>query len=106
MSSKELKDKYPDDFNEDAIQAIKNATEQTMDSFIKVVEEKSKEMSKTIDKDSDTASKTTARRGRKPKKKYEDLVNEVIEENRRMAEEDSEDYEDSLQNDELIVDES
>ena len=77
-----------------------------MDSFIKVVEEKSKEMSKTIDKDSDTASKTTARRGRKPKKKYEDLVNEVIEENRRMAEEDSEDYEDSLQNDELIVDES
>ena len=105
LSSKELKDKYPDDFDEDAVQAIKNATEHTMDSFVKVVEEKTKELNKSSDKESEVV-KTPARRGRKPKKKYEDLVNEVLEENRRMAEEDSEDYEDSPQNDELIVDES
>ncbi len=105
LSSKELKDKYPDDFDEDAVQAIKNATEHTMDSFVKVVEEKTKELNKSSDKESEVV-KTPARRGRKPKKKYEDLVNEVLEENRRMTEEDSEDYEDSPQNDELIVDES
>lgn len=100
MNNKELKEKYPEDFNEDAVQAIKNATEQTLESFVRVVEEKTKDLT------ADDTPKAPSRRGRKRKVRYEDLVNEVLEENRRMAEEDAEDYEDNPNNSELLVDES
>ena len=104
LESKELKEKYPDDFDEEAVELIKNATSQSIESFIKVVEEKSKEIKKTTDKADE--DKVPKKRGRKPKKKYEDLVNEVLEANRKMEEEDAEDYEDAPGNGELLVDES
>lgn len=100
LNSKDLKDKYPDDFNEDAVNAIKLATSQTMEAFTKIIEE----AKKVSEKESDP-EKVPKRRGRKPKKKYEELVNEVLEANRKMAEEDAEDYDEETDNT-LVLDES
>ena len=46
--------------------------------------------------------KPAKKRGRKPKKKPDEIVKEVLEANAKMEEEDSEDYEDSPQNTEMI----
>lgn len=102
LNSKDLKEKYPEDFNEDAVNMIKIATEQSLESFMKVVEE-SKKVTAKMNSDEPEAPK---RRGRKPKKKYEDLVNEVLEANRKMAEEDAEDYEENDIGSNLLLDET
>lgn len=99
LNSKDFKEKYPEDFNADAVNAIRMATEQSIESFVKVVEEAKKATAKA--NNSTDESEVPKRRGRKPKKKYEDLVNEILEANRKMAE----DYEDN-NNSELIIDES
>ena len=72
---------------------------------VKIVEEKTKEANKYLNITSEEPQ-TPKRRGRKPKKKYEDLVNEVLEANRKMEEEDSENYEDDSQDSNIIIDES
>ena len=101
FNNKELHEKYPDDFNEEAVEAIKKATQQNLDEFMRILDENKKEVSKNS-ATSIEEPKVPKKRGRKPKKKYEELVNEVLEANRQMEEEDAEDYEDSPQNSELI----
>ena len=101
FNNKELHEKYPDDFNEEAVEAIKKATQQNLDEFMRILDENKKEVSKSS-ATSTEEPKVPKKRGRKPKKKYEELVNEVLEANRQMEEEDAEDYEDSPQNSELI----
>lgn len=101
FNNKELHEKYPDDFNEEAVEAIKKATQQNLDEFMRILDENKKEVSKSS-ATSTEETKVPKKRGRKPKKKYEELVNEVLEANRQMEEEDVEDYEDSPQNSELI----
>lgn len=101
FNNKELHEKYPDDFNEEAVEAIKKATQQNLDEFMRILDENKKEVSKSS-ATSTEETKVPKKRGRKPKKKYEELVNEVLEANRQMEEEDAEDYEDSPQNSELI----
>lgn len=101
FNNKELHEKYPDDFNEEAVEAIKKATQQNLDEFMRILDENKKEVSKNS-ATSTEEPKVPKKRGRKPKKKYEELVNEVLEANRQMEEEDAEDYEDSPQNSELI----
>ena len=101
FNNKELHEKYPDDFNEEAVEAIKKATQQNLDEFMRILDENKKEVSKNS-ATSTEEMKVPKKRGRKPKKKYEELVNEVLEANRQMEEEDAEDYEDSPQNSELI----
>ena len=101
FNNKELHEKYPDDFNEEAVEAIKKATQQNLDEFMRILDENKKEDSKSS-ATSTEEPKVPKKRGRKPKKKYEELVNEVLEANRQMEEEDAEDYEDSPQNSELI----
>ena len=101
FNNKELHEKYPDDFNEEAMEAIKKATQQNLDEFMRILDENKKEVSKSS-ATSTEEMKVPKKRGRKPKKKYEELVNEVLEANRQMEEEDAEDYEDSPQNSELI----
>ena len=101
FNNKELHEKYPDDFNEEAMEAIKKATQQNLDEFMRILDENKKEVSKNS-ATSTEETKVPKKRGRKPKKKYEELVNEVLEANRQMEEEDAEDYEDSPQNSELI----
>ena len=101
FNNKELHEKYPDDFNEEAVEAIKKATQQNLDEFMRILDENKKEVSKNS-ATSTEETKVPKKRGRKPKKKYEELVNEVLEANRQMEEEDAEDYEDSPQNSELI----
>ena len=101
FNNKELHEKYPDDFNEEAVEAIKKATQQNLDEFMRILDENKKEASKNS-ATSTEETKVPKKRGRKPKKKYEELVNEVLEANRQMEEEDAEDYEDSPQNSELI----
>ena len=101
FNNKELHEKYPDDFNEEAVEAIKKATQQNLDEFMRILDENKKEVSKNS-AISTEEPKVPKKRGRKPKKKYEELVNEVLEANRQMEEEDAEDYEDSPQNSELI----
>lgn len=105
LNNEELKQKYPDDFNDETINIIKVATEATIDNMVRVVEEKTKEVNKYLNITSEEPQ-TPKRRGRKPKKKYEDLVNEVLEANRKMEEEDSESYEDDPQDSNIIIDES
>ena len=105
LNNEELKQKYPDDFNDETINIIKTATEATIDNMVRVVEEKTKEANKYLNITSEEPQ-TPKRRGRKPKKKYEDLVNEVLEANRKMEEEDSESYEDDPQDSNIIIDES
>ena len=101
FNNKELHEKYPDDFNEEAVEAIKKATQQNLDEFMRILDENKKEVSKSSSTSTEEP-KVPKKRGRKPKKKYEELVNEVLEANRQMEEEDAEDYEDSPQNSELI----
>ena len=101
FNNKELHEKYLDDFNEEAVEAIKKATQQNLDEFMRILDENKKEVSKSS-ATSTEEPKVPKKRGRKPKKKYEELVNEVLEANRQMEEEDAEDYEDSPQNSELI----
>ena len=101
FNNKELHEKYPDDFNEEAVEAIKKATQQNLDEFMRILDENKKEVSKSSGTSTEE-TKVPKKRGRKPKKKYEELVNEVLEANRQMEEEDAEDYEDSPQNSELI----
>ena len=101
FNNKELHEKYPDDFNEEAVEAIKKATQQNLDEFMRILDENKKEVSKNSGTSTEE-TKVPKKRGRKPKKKYEELVNEVLEANRQMEEEDAEDYEDSPQNSELI----
>ena len=101
FNNKELHEKYPDDFNEEAVEAIKKATQQNLDEFMRILDENKKEVSKSSTTSTEE-TKVPKKRGRKPKKKYEELVNEVLEANRQMEEEDAEDYEDSPQNSELI----
>ena len=101
FNNKELHEKYPDDFNEEAVEAIKKATQQNLDEFMRILDENKKEVSKSSGTSTEEM-KVPKKRGRKPKKKYEELVNEVLEANRQMEEEDAEDYEDSPQNSELI----
>ena len=101
FNNKELHEKYPDDFNEEAVEAIKKATQQNLDEFMRILDENKKENSKNSTTSTEE-TKVPKKRGRKPKKKYEELVNEVLEANRQMEEEDAEDYEDSPQNSELI----
>ena len=101
FNNKELHEKYPDDFNEEAVEAIKKATQQNLDEFMRILDENKKEVSKSS-ATSTEEPKVPKKRGRKPKKKYEELVNEVLKANRQMEEEDAEDYEDSPQNSELI----
>lgn len=103
LNCDDLKKKYPEDFTEDVVETVKRATEHSMEEFVKIVEE-SKVAHKETTKDKDEKESTPKKRGRKPKKRYEDIVNEVLEANRKMAEEDKEDYEDA--SDGLIVDES
>ena len=105
LNNEELKQKYPDDLNDETINIIKAATEATIDNMVKIVEEKTKEANKYLNITSEEPQ-TPKRRGRKPKKKYEDLVNEVLEANRKMEEEDSENYEDDSQDSNIIIDES
>ena len=102
FNNKELHEKYPDDFNEEAVEAIKKATQQNLDEFMRILDENKKEVSKNSSTTATEETKVPKKRGRKPKKKYEELVNEVLEANRQMEEEDAEDYEDSPQNSELI----
>ena len=102
FNNKELHEKYPDDFNEEAVEAIKKATQQNLDEFMRILDENKKEVSKNSSTTATEEMKVPKKRGRKPKKKYEELVNEVLEANRQMEEEDAEDYEDSPQNSELI----
>lgn len=101
FNNKELHEKYPDDFNEEAVEAIKKATQQNLDEFMRILDENKKENSKNSTTSTEE-TKVPKKRGRKPKKKYEELVNEVLKANRQMEEEDAEDYEDSPQNSELI----
>ena len=101
FNNKEFHEKYPDDFNEEAVEAIKKATQQNLDEFMRILDENKKEVSKSSGTSTEE-TKVPKKRGRKPKKKYEELVNEVLEANRQMEEEDAEDYEDSPQNSELI----
>ena len=101
FNNKELHEKYPDDFNEEAVEAIKKATQQNLDEFMRILDENKKEVSKSS-ATSTEEPRVPKKRGRKPKKKYEELVNEVLEANRQMEEEDAEDYEASPQNSELI----
>ena len=101
FNNKELHEKYPDDFNEEAVEAIKKATQQNLDEFMRILDENKKEVSKNSGTSTEE-TKVPKKRGRKPKKKYEELVNEVLEANRQMEEEDAEDYDDSPQNSELI----
>ena len=83
------------------MEAIKKATQQNLDEFMRILDENKKEVSKNSGTSTEE-TKVPKKRGRKPKKKYEELVNEVLEANRQMEEEDAEDYEDSPQNSELI----
>ena len=100
LNNKELHDKYPDDFNEEAVEVIKKATQQNLDEFMRILEENKKTTMKESGKSDE--EKPTKKRGRKPKKKPDEIVKEVIEANAKMEEEDSEDYEDSPQNTEMI----
>ena len=102
FNNKELHEKYPDDFNEEAVEAIKKATQQNLDEFMRILDENKKEVSKNSSTTATEETKVPKKRGRKPKKKYEELVNEVLEANRQMEEEDAADYEDSPQNSDLI----
>ena len=100
LNNKELHDKYPDDFNEEAVEVIKKATQQNLDEFMRILEENKKTTMKESGKSDE--EKPTKKRGRKPKKKPDEIVKEVLEANAKMEEEDSEDYEDSPQNTEMI----
>ena len=100
FNNKELKEKYPDDFNEEAVNVIKKATQQNIDDFMRFLDEQKKDTVKPSNNDEEV--KTPKKRGRKPKKKIEEMVNEVLEANRKMEEEDSEDYEDNSQSGEYI----
>ena len=99
LNNKELHEKYPDDFNEKAIEVIKKATQQNLDELMKILDE-NKKNNKDNGKSDDV--KPAKKRGRKPKKKPDEIVKEVLEANAKMEEEDSEDYEDSPQNTEMI----
>lgn len=100
LNNKEIHDKYPDDFNEEAVEVIKKATQQNLDEFMRILEENKKTTMKESGKSDE--EKPTKKRGRKPKKKPDEIVKEVLEANAKMEEEDSEDYEDSPQNTEMI----
>ena len=100
LNNKELHDKYPDDFNEEAVEVIKKATQQNLDEFMRILEENKKTTMKESGKSDE--EKPAKKRGRKPKKKPDEIVKEVLEANAKMEEEDSEDYEDSPQNTEMI----
>ncbi len=99
LNNKELHEKYPDDFNEKAVEVIKKATQQNLDELMKILDE-NKKNNKDNGKSDDV--KPAKKRGRKPKKKPDEIVKEVLEANAKMEEEDSEDYEDSPQNTEMI----
>ena len=100
LNNKELHEKYPDDFNDEAVEAIKKATQQNLDELMKILEDNKKTTMKEFGKTTD--EKPTKKRGRKPKKKPDEIVKEVLEANAKMEEEDAEDYEDSPQNVEMI----
>ena len=100
FNNKELKEKYQDDFNEEAVNVIKRATQQNIDDFMRFLDEQKKDTVKPSNNDEEV--KTPKKRGRKPKKKIEEMVNEVLEANRKMEEEDSEDYEDNSQSEGYI----
>ena len=100
INNKELHEKYPDDFNDEAVEAIKKATQQNLDELMKILEDNKKTTMKEFGKTAD--EKPTKKRGRKPKKKPDEIVKEVLEANAKMEEEDAEDYEDSPQNVEMI----
>lgn len=90
FSNKELTEKY--EIGDETKNLLLTATKGKSADFMKRLAEERKAINP------ETGKAIPKKRGRKPKKKYEDLVNEVLAANQQDAEEDAEDYE----RDELI----
>lgn len=94
MNDEELHKKYPD-FNEETINILKAANHQKLDKTMKAISESKKKPEPNITSEDGTVKDPPKKRGRKPKKKVDDIVNEVLKANQKMAEEDAEDYEEN-----------